>query len=173
MEQKVTTPVVKGLIITLILAVLDLVGGFAHLKLETWFKWIPTLVLCAAIIWACISYGSQLNGNTTFGNAFAHGFKTSAVVACILILYTLLSIYIIFPETKDLAIEEARKQMEAKGNIPDATIDQALEMTRKFFLPFAIGGALIGTLIVGAIASLIGAAVTKKNPNAELENQFK
>jgi len=173
MEQKVTSPIVKGLIITLILAVLDLIGGFAHLKLETWFKWIPTLVLCAAIIWACISYGSQLNGNTTFGNTFAHGFKTSAVVACILIFYTLLSIYIIFPETRDLAIEQARKQMEEKGNIPEANIDQAIEMTRKFFLPFAIGGTLIGTLLVGAIAALIGAAFTKKNPNAEMENQFK
>jgi Protein of unknown function (DUF4199) len=173
MEQKVTSPIVKGLIITLILALIDLIGGFAHLKMETWFRWLPTCVLVAAIIWACINYGSQLNGNTTFGNVFAHGFKTSAVVACILILYTLLSIYIIFPETKDLAIEAARKQMEEKGNIPEANIDQAMEITRKFFLPFAIGGALIGTLIIGAIAALIGAAFTKKNPQAEFENQIK
>jgi hypothetical protein len=173
MEQKVTSPIVKGLIITLVLAILDLIGGFAHLKTATWFKWLPTLFLVAAIIWACINYGSQLNGNTTFGNVFAHGFKTSAVVACILILYTLLSIYIIFPDTKDLALEEARKQMEEKGNIPEANIDQAIEMTRKFFLPFAIGGALLGTLIVGAIASLLGSAFTKKNPNAEFENQLK
>ncbi len=173
MEQKVTTPVVKGLVITLILALLDLVAGFAHFKLETWFRWIPTLVLCAAIIWACINYGSQMKNSVTFGDTFAHGFKTSAVVACILVLYTMLSIFLIFPETKDLAIEQARKQMEAKGNITDAQIDQAIEMTKKFFVPFAIGGTLIGTVIVGAIAALIGAAVTKKDPNAQLENQFK
>ncbi|HVM87998.1 MAG TPA: DUF4199 domain-containing protein [Puia sp.] len=173
MEQKATSPVIKGLVITLILALLDIIAGFAHIKLATWFRWIPTLVLVAAIIWACIHYASQLNGNTTFGNAWAHGFKTSAVVACLLVIYTLISIYLIFPDTKDLAIEQARKQMEEQGNLPEATIDQAIEMTKKFFLPFAIGGALIGTIIVGALAALLGAAFAKKNPDAQLENQFK
>ena len=173
MEQKVTTPIVKGIVITLILAVLDLVAGFAHFKMEAWYKWGTTIFLCAAIIWACINYGSQLKNNVTFGNAFAHGFKTSAVVACILLIYTLLSIYIIFPDTKDLALEQARKQMEEKGNIPEANIDQAIEMTKKLFLPIAIAGVLLGTLIVGVISALIGAAITKKNPQTELENQFK
>ena len=37
-------------------------------------------------------------------------------------------------------------------------------MTKKFFLPFALGGAILGTGFLGAIASLIGAAVAKKNP---------
>ena len=173
MEQKVTTPITKGLVIILVLAVIDLIGGFAHLKLEKWYSWVSTLVLVAAIIWACINYASQLKGDTTFGNCFAHGFKTSAVVACFLIIYTLISIYFIFPETRDMALEQARKQMEEKGNIPEATIDQALEMTKKFFLPFTIGGVLLGTLIVGAIASLIGAAIAKKNPSSPFDNQLK
>jgi hypothetical protein len=46
----------------------------------------------------------------------------------------------------------------------DEIIEQALTMTRKFFIPFAVGGILIGTGIFGAIGSLIGAAVAKKNP---------
>jgi ABC-type antimicrobial peptide transport system permease subunit len=86
-------------------------------------------------------------------------------------VYTLLSIYLIFPETRDVAIDEARKQMEKQGKMSDDQIDQAIEMTKKFFLPFAIGGSVIGTLIVGAIASLLGAAFAKKKPISPFDQQ--
>jgi amino acid transporter len=171
MEKKVTSPIVKGLLITLLLAIIDLVGGFAHLKTATWYGWISLIILMIAIIWACVSFGTQSNGNVTFGNVFAYGFKTSAVVACILLLYTMLSMFVIFPETKDLALEQARKQMEEKGTLSEAQVDQAVEWTSKFFIPFAMVGVILGTLIFGVIASLIGAAVTKKNPQSPFENQ--
>ncbi len=44
-------------------------------------------------------------------------------------------------------------------------ISQALTITKKFFMVFAIGGTLLGYLIFGALAALVGAAVTKKEPN--------
>jgi hypothetical protein len=44
-------------------------------------------------------------------------------------------------------------------------MDTAIEISRKFFMAFLIAGTLVGYLAFGAIASLIGAAVTKKNPN--------
>jgi hypothetical protein len=37
-------------------------------------------------------------------------------------------------------------------------------MMEKYFIPFAIGGALFMYLLIGVIASLIGAAIAKKNP---------
>jgi hypothetical protein len=43
-------------------------------------------------------------------------------------------------------------------------IEQGIAMTKKLFLPFAIAGAIFGTGFLGAIGSLIGAAVAKKNP---------
>ena len=46
----------------------------------------------------------------------------------------------------------------------DEQIKQALDMTRKFMLPFAIGGIIFMYGIVGAIASAIGAGVAKKTP---------
>lgn len=171
MENKpVTSHLTKGFIIVLIMVVLDLIAGFAKIKYETWFTWIPTIILCVALIWACISYANQMNNAVTFGNVFAHGFKTSAVVACIMVLYTLLSIFVIFPETKEVAIEKAREQMEKNPDMPESAIEQGIEMTRRLFVPFAIGASLLGTLIVGAIASLIGAAVAKKNPPSPFQN---
>lgn len=163
-ESKVTSTLTKGLIISLIIIVVDVIAGFAGLRFESWYTWVPTIIFCAAIIWACINYANQMNNAVTFGNVFAHGFKTTAVVTCILIVYTLLSIYLLFPDMKDVALERARQEMEKNPQMSEETIDQAMEMTNRLFLPFAIGGALIGNLISGAIASLLGAAFARKNP---------
>ncbi len=169
MEKKVTSHITKGLIISLILVVLDLVAGFANLRLASWYRWGTTFVLVAALIWACISYASQMDNNVTFGNVFGHGFKTSVVVACIMVLFTIISLFLIFPETKEIALDQARKDMEAKGTMTEDMIDKALDITRRMFLPFALLGVVIGTLLVGAISSLIGAAVAKKNPQTPFD----
>ena len=63
---------------------------------------------------------------------------------------------------KEMAIEQSRKNMTEKNMTPEQ-IDQAVTITRKFFMAFAIGGIVIVNMICGAIASLIGAAVTKKD----------
>ena len=55
----------------------------------------------------------------------------------------------------DLSMEEARKGMVEKKMSPEQ-VDQALGMMQKFFVPFAIGGALFLYLFVGVIAALIG-----------------
>ena len=169
-ESKVTTPLTKGLIIALILIVLDIIAGFAGFKFESWYAWIPTLVLAIAIIWACISYANQMNNAVTFGNVFAHGFKTTAVITCIVIVYTILSIYVLFPDMKEVVLDKARQQMEKNPNVSEEMTDQAIEMTSRLFVPFAIGGALLGNLITGALASLLGAAFAKKTPPTPFNN---
>ena len=164
METKVTSPLIKGIMISLVLVVMDLVAGFANYKFALWYRWLPTIVLCIAIIWACINYSNQKNNLVTFGNVFGHGFKASMVIAVIMLVYSLLSIYVIFPETPEIALDETRKQMESKGNLSEDQIDTAVEMTRKFFLFGIIIAALFGTLIAGTIASLLGGAFAKKKP---------
>ena len=170
MENKVTTPVTKGLIIVLILAVLDVVGGFTGIKWEQWFNWIPLAIFIVGIIWACISFANQMNNAVTFGNVFGHGFKTAAVVTCLMIVYILISIYVIFPDTREIAIEKARQQMESNPQITEDMADQAIEMTRKSFVLFAVLASLFTYMIVGAIAAVLGAAFAKKNPPTPFSN---
>ena len=164
MQKKVTSALTTAFVISLILIVLDLVGGFTHVKFETWWRWIPTIVMCVALIWACIVYANQKDNLVTFGNVFMHGFLTSLIIAGIMLIYTLLSVYVIFPETRDLALEQARRQMESQGKLSEDQIDQALEFTRKGFIVFLVIGVVIGTAIAGAISSLLGAAFAKKKP---------
>jgi hypothetical protein len=163
-EKKVMTHVQKGLLVSLILIVLGIAAYFGGFDTQSWYRWIPLLILLIAIIWACVYYSSQMNHQVTFGNVFSHGFKMSAVITIILIVWGVLSVTIIFPEMKQKAIDTARQQMEDGGKLNDSQIEQSLDITRKYFLLFVVIFTLFGTLVVGAIASLIGAAVAKKKP---------
>jgi NADH:ubiquinone oxidoreductase subunit 6 (subunit J) len=164
MEQKVTSPIVKGVIITLLLIIYGLVIYFTNSIGNKNLGYLQYVILLGGIIWSCILFAKQTNGNVTFGNVFAHGFKTTAVIAALTIIYTFISVKFLFPDIVDQSLDAAKKQMESQKNLSDEQMQQALDMVRKFFLPFAIGGIVLGFALIGAVASLIGAAVAKKNP---------
>ena len=163
MDKKITSSAVKGVIISLIMIVFSLIIQFLNLSKNRGFSSIQFVILMAGIIWSAVSFSKQMNGNVTFGSLFTHAFKTAAAVTAIMVVYAIISIKFISPETIDLALQEARAGMEGK-NMSDDQIDQALAFTRKFFIPLTAGGLLLSFLIMGVIGSVIGAAVSKKNP---------
>lgn len=164
MEQTITPTSTKGIVIGLILVVLALITYFMDIKVNGPLQWVGYAIFIGGIIWSVMSYGKQINHNSTFGNYFAHGFKVAALVTAIMLIYVIIFI-VLFPEFKEKAIDEARKSMQSKNNLSEEQIKAGLEMTRKFFMVFLVGGTLLGYLFFGAVASLIGAAVTKKEPN--------
>ena len=163
METKVTTPVIKGLIISMILIVIGLAIYFSGQVANKSLGYLQYLILFAGILWGCINYAKQLDGNVSFGNVFAHGFKITAVVTVILVLYTLLALTVLFPEMKDKLIEQAELEME-KQSMSDSQREQAIMMMKNYMMPFAIAGILFFFMVIGLIASLIGAAAAKKKP---------
>jgi len=171
METKVTTPQIKGLIIALILIIYSiiiyLVDDLQHPELA----YIQYVFFLGGIIWACISYAKQLNANVTFGNVFAHGFKTTLVITAIVLIYTILSFKVLFPEMVDKSIEMTRQKMEASGKATDSQIEQQITMMKDHFTLFAVVGVVIGSAILGLISSLIGAAIAKKKPQDPFGNQ--
>jgi hypothetical protein len=168
-EKKIMSIYTKGFLISLIVIVLGLAGYVSGIGFEPWYNWAVNAILFIAIIFACVHFANQKDGYVTFGNVFSHGFKISAFVAIILVVYSLLSMTLIFPEIKEKALEMSRDKMEEKGNMTGAQIEQALNFTSKYFLVFAIFGVIIGTIIFGAIASVIGAAIARKKPVNPME----
>lgn len=163
MEQKITTPLTKAIIISLVIIAISMATAFLNQKVNGSFQWLGYIVFFGGIILSITYYGKQIDHQSTFGNYFAHGFKVSAIVTLIMIFYIVVFMSI-FPEFKEKAFEEARKQMENK-NLSEEQMDKALDMTRRFFMVLLIGGTLVYYLFMGVIASLIGAAITKKNPD--------
>jgi hypothetical protein len=171
METKITTPQIKGLIIALILIIYSiiiyLIDGMQHPELA----YIQYVFFIGGIIWACINFSKQLNANVTFGNVFAHGFKTTAVITVIVLIYTILSFKVLFPEMVTKSIEMTRQKMEASGKATDSQIEQQTTMMKEHFTLFAVVGVVIGSAILGLISSLIGAAIAKKKPQDPFGNQ--
>ena len=163
MKKKSSDYLGIAIMISLVLIVVDLIGGFAHLRFETWFKWIGTSIMVVAIIIACIQFGKQKADGVTFGNVFGYGFKIALVIAILMVVYTLISVNLIFPEYVDQVLVKARSDMEAKGSYTEDQIDQGMAMTKKFMQPIPLSlFVFIGSLFFGTIAALLGGAFTKK-----------
>lgn len=169
-ETKVTTPVTKGVIISLILIVFGIALYFAGESTNQGLGSLQYVILVGGIIWGCINYANQMHNNVTFGNVFAHGFKITAVITVITIIYTIIALKFLFPDMVDMILDKTRETL-AEKNMSDEQSETALSMTRKFLIPFAAGGILVMFLIVGAVSSLIGAAVAKKKPQGPFVQQ--
>ncbi len=127
--------------------------------------WLSYLLIIGGIAGFVIKYGADVNGNVTFGNLFAYGFKTTAVLAVLFIAFMIL-FYLIFPEYKAQMLEIAREKALEKAKDGDKeSIEKGMEMFNKFFWVGLIAGIMISYAILGVIGSVIGAAIAKKNPN--------
>jgi hypothetical protein len=164
METTVTNPPVKGLVISLLIIVFSMILYFTGQIANQTLSYLQYVILIGGIIWSCMSYARQLNGNVTFGNVFAHGFKTTAVVIVLVTIYTILAIKVLFPEMLNIIIEQAKENMRKQPNVTDEQIDKGVDFMKNNFMTFAIAGIILMFGIVGLISSLIGAAVAKKNP---------
>jgi hypothetical protein len=171
METKITTPVIKGIIISLILIVYSLVIYFTNQIGNQALSYLQMTIFLIGIIWSCIIYSKQMNANVTFGNLFSHGFKTAVTVIAIIVIYTVLSMTVLFPEMVDKGTQIARQKMEASGKLSDSQIDQQLDFYKDHALLLTLASVIIFMAIVGLIAALIGAAVAKKKPQGPFGNQ--
>lgn len=157
------THIQYGLIISVIVILFSTLFYILHINTEKWTQWVGVVVIFAGVIVSCIQFAKANDGNVTFGNVFGNGFKTTAIIALVTIAFSLLFV-LIFPDIKEQALEQVRLDMEKQGQADDV-IDKAVAMTDKMFIVFLLAGGIFGTLFFGAIASLIGAAIAKKNPN--------
>ncbi len=164
MEEKIVQPWMKGLILSLITIIISVALYLTDQMQNKALGAVSWVIIVAGIIWSCIYYAKQMQGDVTFGNVFAHGFKVTATLIVITVVYTLLSFKVLFPEMTDKIIENAATEMEKNQKLTDEQVKAALDMTRKFMMPFAIGGIILMYGFIGAIASAIGAGVAKKTP---------
>lgn len=166
MEKKITTHLMKGLIIGLILVVIGIMLQVFAIY-DKWVQWSVLGLFIVAIIWACISFSNEMDNDVTFGSVFVHGFKTAVIVTLIAIASFLITNFVM-PEFKEKAMEMARAQMEKNPQMNDETIEKALTFTKKYYILFGVLGSLFSYAFFGAIAALIGAGIAKKNPSSNM-----
>ena len=167
--KKPISHLVAGLIIAGLLIIFSCVVYFAGLQ-NSALNWLQYAIIIGGLIIFINLYGKAMNNQVSFGNLFSYGFKTTAFLALIIIAFFVI-FFLAFPDMKEKVLEMGRQRMEKMGKYSQDEIDQSMQLARKMFWVSTVGVIMLGYAIIGAIGSLIGAAVTKKqpiNPNNQL-----
>jgi Protein of unknown function (DUF4199) len=125
---------------------------------------VPLFVFMILIIIAQNVHAKSLQGDITYGNLFAMGFKTTAIAVCLYVVFIFLFILFV-PGFKEHSLLMTRQKMELKGTLSEDQIDNIVKGYSKYYMVITISTILFIDLILGVIASLIGAAIPKKNPH--------
>lgn len=165
MENKTLSNLNAALILLLIMVVYTLVINLGGFQSNAKLSWISYLIVAGGIMLLVMKFGKDKHNNVTFGNLFAYGFKTTAFLILFYIAFTII-FYLVFPEYKTQLLDIARENA-LKSATPETKdqVEKGIEIFQRFFWVSIIAGVLISFAVLGAIGSLLGAAVTKKEPN--------
>jgi hypothetical protein len=170
MEPKKVTHLMAGGILAGVLILYSVILIVTDQLANQSLTWISYVFMIGLLIYFIREFGKANENNKTFGELFSFGFKASAFATIILLAFQVI-FNLLFPETQERIMEISREKMAEDPRVTDEQIEMALSFTKKFYLVFLIAGTIFSTLIFGAIGSLIGAAVTKKNPTSPFQNQ--
>jgi len=167
-NQKPITHFIAGIILAAVQIILTLVTMSTGVKQGGASGWISWFLLILGLVLFVNMYGKANNYQLSFGNLFGYGFKATAIAMLLVIAFTVL-IFVAMPDMKEKIFEEARRGMEEQNKLSDADIEKGMEFMEKFFYVFMVGGILLSYAILGAVGSLIGAAITKRRPHNPLD----
>lgn len=110
-------------------------------------------------------YRDVIGGYMTFGEGFSAGFRYAIFNGLLLAVFTYLYLAILSPDYFIKSLDAVQTKLSSQG-MSQEQIDKTLEITKKWG---PIGGAFgiaIWYAIVGALVSLIGAAIFKRERSA-------
>ncbi len=145
---------VAGIIITYVFEFLDInqSSGAAYL---TYIPFIAFLILAQK------EFKDELGGYISFGDAFSTGFRYALFTGLVLALFTYVYLSWLSPEMLDKMAETTREALE-KNNTPDDQLEKQVEFTKEWGAIMGAFAVAVGYAIFGAIISLVGAAILKK-----------
>ncbi len=132
-------------------------------------KWIGVAILAAGIYLAHIEFKKKNGGFMEYGQGLGIGTLLSVVDGILSGVF--IYIYVTFVDINwvQRSMDVTRGQMEARGQMTDEQIDQAMEMTAMFMTgPALLIVSIVVNLLLGFILSLIISAITK-NSRPEFE----
>jgi hypothetical protein len=143
-------------------AVITFAVQLMNMDINSPVKYLSYLIFIAFLLLTQKEYRDKLGGFITFGDAFTSGFVYSIFSGILSAIFVYVYLAFINPGALTQAAEAARAQLEAKGQLSSDQIDTAVNITVKYGAIFGSVGGLIGSIVLGAIVALIGAAIFKK-----------
>ena len=152
-----------GFITALVMIIFNVVLYITGNSFEPWSQYVSYIPFLVGLILNGMAFSKANDAQITFGYAFGSCIKACCIITLCVLVWSFIAV-MIFPEMKEKSLEIAQQSMAKKG-LSDEQIDQSLEMTKKYFTLFMVVGVVFGYMLVGAIFSLISAAIAKKDNN--------
>lgn len=149
-----------SLLYVVVSIILTYVYQFLNLDSTSGIKYITYIPYIAFMFLAQKEYKEQLGGFMTFGEGFLTGFKYTAITAVLVALFTYIYFTLLSPQIFQQIIDASKAKIEAKGNISDDQMNTALSFITPGLTSIFV---VVGSLIIGTIFALIGAAIFKKD----------
>jgi hypothetical protein len=162
----VTSHIFKGLVLAAVLIVYALTAEITHASQKEWFLGVWILIFAVGVIWGVVSYGAQMQGNVNFSTLMVHGLKLTAVVTCMYFIFSLLEMYVFFPHALDEIVKQGFAEAAKAGTIDQEKFAAHKDEARKVVAVMRLAGVVMGTMVAGLLASLVGCALAKKTPGA-------
>lgn len=154
-----------ALISTGVSIVLTFVYQYLNIAQDSPARYLSFLPFIAFIVMAQLEYKALLGGSLTYGKAFSTGFRVALFGGILAAIFMFIYVSYINTEFITQALEAQRAKFVEKG-MSDEQIDQAMAMTSKMMGPAMFSfWAAVGSAFMGAIISLITAAIVKKDPS--------
>lgn len=147
-----------SIVFTLILYLTEMLGNSA-------LGWISFIISIAILSWAMINFRDKQNGGVLrYGQGVGLGTLSMFFGGILSSIFTFVLYNYIDPGIIDQLVNQALEEAMAKGT-PEAQMEMVEKWTRMFMNPTAmLIMGIIGSPIIGAIISLILAAIFKKEP---------
>ncbi|HEY4148534.1 MAG TPA: DUF4199 domain-containing protein [Chitinophagaceae bacterium] len=159
--KKTTSHILKGIIIAVLYMMIDFIVEKKGEQAPVFLRYLPAIIMAGGVILSCFIFGRQTGGHSTFGDVFAHGFKTTAVFTFLVAVYAYIMIQYVFPPTeKD--IQAAMATIQQQGNVMPQEVRKMAVDASKHAWVITVSGGIFASLICGLVGSLIGAAIAKK-----------
>jgi hypothetical protein len=152
-----------GLISVLINVVLFAMGKIYE---PHWSVGVLAFVITAVVLVMGIKKYKEINGGfLKLGEAIKIGLGIALISGIIAVIYNLIFTNFIEPQYYiNMAEVQQQKMLETYPNMSDEQLDAAMEMTKKMSGPgMAAAMAIIGSLFIGFIISLIAGLIMKKS----------
>lgn len=124
-----------------------------------WTNWIGTAISIVLLVLAHKNFKDSGDGFMTYGQGFGIGFWFTIVGSFLSLLVMYVYMNFIDTTAMNAVFEQQTIAMEEQGQ-SDEAIAMAQEWTEKLFWPMAIGGSIIGGLVIALIVSIF---TQKKN----------
>jgi hypothetical protein len=165
MEEKVSSArialkygVLTGLAIIVYTAIIN-VAGLSQNKALTSLTFVMMIV---GLVIGMKAFREKNHGYMSYGEGLGVGTQEAVIMGLLGSAFSMFYLKFIDPTLLTQSLNQVRTELEAKG-LDDSQIETALETSQKFMTPgFIFGMGVFGYLIVGFIASLIIAAIIRK-----------